>query len=278
MQDVPELFSSIDGTVTNVDGTTHEFTIHADGNFSQWGTDHGHMSAAWDMFKDIAEGVADHMQDGDEWREEREEEERRLAFFGWTRSSIPDEVWEAHGFGCAIINRDVSAGYVALPDSHPWATMNLQDGVAATPQVHGGVTFGPSLTGDGRVIIGWDAGHGGDASPHRSGRIWSDSALMAETEKLAEQAEEALFEPLPYQTRPERVEVMRITWENYMKVADWAGVGYSATPDSVELRFESPETTVLAGPGDYVVKMGNGRFKLCAADDFSAIFEEVDGW
>ena len=278
MQDVPELFSSIDGTVTNVDGTTHEFTIRPNGEFSQWGTDHGHMCAAWDMFKDMAEGVADHMQDSDEWREEREVEERRLAFFDGTHPGTPDEVWEAHGFGCAIINRDVSAGYVALPDSHPWATMNLQDGVAATPQVHGGVTFGPSLTGDGRVIIGWDAGHGGDASPHRSGRIWSDSALMAETEKLAEHAREALFEPVPYQTRSERVEVMRITWENYVQVADWAGVGYSATPDSVELCFESPETTVLAGPGDYVVKMGNGRFKLCSADNFSAIFEEVDGW
>ena len=59
---VPELFERIEGTVHNVDGTSHEFQITTDG-FSQWGTDHTHLTASWDMLKAIENAVGEFLAD-----------------------------------------------------------------------------------------------------------------------------------------------------------------------------------------------------------------------
>lgn len=278
MRELPELFSSIDGTVTNVDGTTHEFTINPSGEFSQWGADHDHLVAAWDVLKAMAQAVGDQMCDPEEWREEREDVEHRQAFFCGVRSGVPDRVWEAHGFECAIIDNPVPAGYIALPPDHPWSSLNLQAGTAVNPKVHGGVTFGPALADNGSVIIGWDAAHAGDASAYRPGRVWLDDDLVEETEKLAEQAKEARFEPVPYRKRQERVEVMQVTAENYLRVAKWSGAGYEETPDSVLLCLERRGVRYFAGLGDYAVKAPDGEFGLFSADAFAEVFEPLDLW
>lgn len=60
--DVPERFTAIEGTVKNAGGTESECTITADG-FSQWGADHFHLAAAWELLKAIESAAVGYMVD-----------------------------------------------------------------------------------------------------------------------------------------------------------------------------------------------------------------------
>lgn len=60
--DVPERFTVIEGTVKNADGTESEFIITSDG-FSQWGADHFHLAAAWELLKAIESASVDYIVD-----------------------------------------------------------------------------------------------------------------------------------------------------------------------------------------------------------------------
>lgn len=88
------------------------------------------------------------------------------------------------------------AGYVRLPEDHPWRGMMMEDIPA---RVHGGVTYGP----DDEGWIGFDTLHSDDAillkglrpgmqQPYDRGRKWTPTTVKWETNVFAIQACEAL--------------------------------------------------------------------------------------
>lgn len=74
----------------------------------------------------------------------------------------PVKVWEPfEGIYAAISPNPIQPafnGYVRLPEGHPWRERERLDDDQG-PEVHGGITFGPHVTG----WIGFDTGHAWDA-------------------------------------------------------------------------------------------------------------------
>jgi hypothetical protein len=116
--------------------------------------------------------------------------------------------WEAHGLRCLILRESFwghLAGYVGIPQGHPWygqsaSRLNL-DGVL----VHGGVSFAQpsdSLRQPADLWwVGFDCGHLYDYKPRKKEHglsNWSDAVyrdmdyVTRQTEGLAQQAAEVL--------------------------------------------------------------------------------------
>ena len=143
-----------------------------------------------------------------------------------SRSTV-ERQWTAHGLDCAVLWIAMSmgghrCGYVRVPESHPWYGLSYNDEapqgaadyadrdiddagmagmisvlggqrtidswarrVEAHVAVHGGLTYAGNLRGAG-LSDGWwfgfDCAHLDD-SPER----WTEDAVAAETERMAEQ-------------------------------------------------------------------------------------------
>lgn len=103
----------------------------------------------------------------------RKEAERAVAIPGldviWWKEDPPLKVWTAHGVVCALgEGYNAINGYVCLPPNHSWRTADLQGWNEDSPEVsvHGGITFGPHVTG----WIGFDTSHAWDR--------WSEEELV----------------------------------------------------------------------------------------------------
>lgn len=116
----------------------------------------------------------------------------------WPPKPVTRKRWQAHGLDCAIAQGAVAlCGYVRVPAGHKYAASHYDD---PQVQVHGGLTFGCKAREGGRWF-GFDTGHAGDwiqmsdrqGRPYSDipGRIWTIEDMVAETEKLAEQLQEA---------------------------------------------------------------------------------------
>lgn len=123
----------------------------------------------------------------------------------WFAPTPPLRVWHAYGLPCGLAAGFTGVnGYVWLPEGHPWRALDLQSGDdddahgVPLPEVHGGVTFGPHVTG----WIGFDTGHAFD--------VWT------------RQEQDALWEVVP-----ERV---RESWAYMRSVEDREGLRMPGSP------------------------------------------------
>jgi hypothetical protein len=98
---------------------------------------------------------------------------------------VTEREWESHGLSCRVvrITRGVLApewrcGYVHVPHGHPWYIAG--DEWDDTLDVHGGITL-RRPSGD-VMVYGFDCAHFGDSMEE-----WTLDAVVAETERLAEQ-------------------------------------------------------------------------------------------
>lgn len=157
----------------------------------------------------------------DERRQRQREAERPHAIPGldcyWWCEQPPVRVWTTRagyaGALAALAPIPAVNGYVLLPERHPWRELGLQGDEPDGLDVHGGITFGPHVTG----WIGFDTGHAGDEwepgelrALHEAGLVdeqqwqawqrwptlpaqpwglvWTLDRLAVEVERLAEQA------------------------------------------------------------------------------------------
>lgn len=100
----------------------------------------------------------------------------------------PSTVWEHSGILCGTVPNPFGSmnGYCVLPADHPLGSLDLQFKDCEKLDVHGGITFGPKSSDDGRLVIGWDTAHWGDYAPHAPfGRRWTEQEVIEETNRLA---------------------------------------------------------------------------------------------
>lgn len=94
----------------------------------------------------------------------------------WWKEEPPLKVWVHEDVLCALGPGYIQLnGYVCLPGGHPWWVDDLQEKYDGDwPEVHGGITFGPHVTG----WIGFDTGHAGD--------WWDDEEIAKAAPVVAE--------------------------------------------------------------------------------------------
>jgi hypothetical protein len=87
-------------------------------------------------------------------------------------------------------------------------------------------------------------------------------------------------EPRPYRKRPVVIEAARLGEFNGGGVAAWCGGVLRGGPDggsrNGHVIIKTPEGTMTASPGDYVIKGVQGEFYPCKPDIFEATYEAVE--
>lgn len=77
--------------------------------------------------------------------------------------------------------------------------------------------------------------------------------------------------PLLFHSRPVVVEAVQVTLANIEEIASWVGDAVRASHGS------TPPDGVRVRPGDWVVRTGTSRVRLCSDDEFRAAYQPVVG-
>ncbi len=87
-----------------------------------------------------------------------------------------------------------------------------------------------------------------------------------------------------FRKKPVEIEAMRFdgTYSRTLEILRWAGEGRSPFANALirpvgdkYLTIETPEGTVSARPGDWIIRGVAGEFYPCKSEIFAATYEEV---
>lgn len=92
-----------------------------------------------------------------------------------------------------------------------------------------------------------------------------------------------MADPRIFRKKPVKIEALRLhdTRESAMAVAEWCGGHYSpdSNPDGTDVMhfvvIATLEGSMLASPGDWVIRGVQGEFYPCKPDIFEATYDEV---
>lgn len=80
-----------------------------------------------------------------------------------------------------------------------------------------------------------------------------------------------------FRKKPVVIEAVQFTLDSVTEAVEFLGRGYDAlSRDKAQLNIETPEGTMVADLGDWIIKGVNGEFYPCKPDIFEATYDPVE--